>query len=214
MSRFVSTLLGATIIFTPKLLFKRMPLRRATFADLVDIQQTNLKCLPENYPLRYYFYHYLSWPHLLWVETDYNGKIVGYVLAKMEEDTDDGSPRRTSLSEPSEEVSSTHGHVTSLAVLHSQRRLGIATELMRAVQESMSSLYDADYVALHVRVSNRAALRLYQDTLGFRVKDVEKHYYADQEDAYEMRKWFQSYARHRAGQMRYATDDGRLIPVT
>lgn len=33
--------------------------------------------------LQYYFYHVLSWPQLLYVAEDYNGKIVGYVLAKM-----------------------------------------------------------------------------------------------------------------------------------
>lgn len=32
---------------------------------------------------QYYFYHILSWPQLLHVAEDYNGKIVGYVLAKM-----------------------------------------------------------------------------------------------------------------------------------
>ncbi len=32
---------------------------------------------------QYYFYHILSWPQLLYVAEDYNGKIVGYVLAKM-----------------------------------------------------------------------------------------------------------------------------------
>lgn len=33
--------------------------------------------------VQYYFYHILSWPQLLYVAEDYNGKIVGYVLAKM-----------------------------------------------------------------------------------------------------------------------------------
>lgn len=32
---------------------------------------------------QYYFYHVLSWPQLLYVAEDYDGKIVGYVLAKM-----------------------------------------------------------------------------------------------------------------------------------
>lgn len=36
--------------------------------------------------MKYYFYHMLSWPQLLWVAEDYDGRIVGYVLAKMEED--------------------------------------------------------------------------------------------------------------------------------
>lgn len=33
--------------------------------------------------LQYYMYHILSWPQLLHVAEDYDGKIVGYVLAKM-----------------------------------------------------------------------------------------------------------------------------------
>ena len=39
--------------------------------------------LPENYQLKYYFYHILSWPQLLYVAVDYDGSIVGYVLAKL-----------------------------------------------------------------------------------------------------------------------------------
>jgi peptide alpha-N-acetyltransferase len=42
-----------------------------------------LWCLPENYTFKYYFYHYLSWPQLLFVAEDANKRIVGYVLAKM-----------------------------------------------------------------------------------------------------------------------------------
>ncbi len=37
----------------------------------------------EGWHAQYYFYHTLSWPQLLHVAEDYNGKIVGYVLAKM-----------------------------------------------------------------------------------------------------------------------------------
>lgn len=58
-------------------------IRRATMQDLLQMQQCNLMCLPENYQMKYYFYHILSWPQLLYVAEDYDGKIVGYVLAKM-----------------------------------------------------------------------------------------------------------------------------------
>ncbi len=40
----------------------------------------------------------------------------------------------------------------------------------------MASIYKASYVSLHVRKSNRAALSLYQDSLGFSVQDIEKKY--------------------------------------
>lgn len=40
----------------------------------------------------------------------------------------------------------------------------------------MATVYKASYVSLHVRKSNRAALGLYRDTLGFTQKDTEKGY--------------------------------------
>lgn len=51
----------------------------------------------------------------------------------------------------------------------------------------MVETFQAQYVSLHVRMSNNAALRLYQDTLGFKNESVEAKYYADGEDAYSMK---------------------------
>ena len=51
----------------------------------------------------------------------------------------------------------------------------------------MVETFGAQYVSLHVRVSNNAALRLYQDTLGFKNEKIEAKYYADGEDAYSMK---------------------------
>ncbi|POW11598.1 hypothetical protein PSTT_05188 [Puccinia striiformis] len=80
-----------------------------------------------------------------------------------------------------------HGHVTSISVLRTYRRLGLANKLMQQSQKAMRDVFGAKYVSLHVRKTNRAALSLYQDTLGFAVKEIEKKYYADGEDAYSMR---------------------------
>lgn len=149
-------------------------IRQATVQDLLQIQTTNLWCLPENYQMKYYFYHLLSWPQLLWVAEDFDGKLVGYVLAKMEED----------------ETQPKHGHITSLSVLRTHRKRGIATALMQRSQREMADVFDSEYVSLHVRKSNRAAFHLYSVTLKYEVNDVEKGYYADGEDAYDMRCYF------------------------
>lgn len=55
-------------------------------------------------------------------------KVVGYVLAKMEEEPTDGLQ---------------HGHITSLSVMRTHRRLGIAERLMRMSRESSSFFYGA-----------------------------------------------------------------------
>lgn len=54
-------------------------------------------------------------------------------------------------------------------------------------ERAMAESHRAEYVSLHVRVSNKAALHLYRDTLGFEVENVESKYYADGEDAYAMK---------------------------
>ncbi|KAK6376444.1 N-terminal acetyltransferase A complex catalytic subunit ard1 [Exophiala oligosperma] len=147
---------------------------------LPSIQQCNLSNLPENYFLKYYLYHALTWPQLSFVavvrgpggKPSAYPKVVGYVLAKMEEDPPDGVQ---------------HGHITSLSVMRTHRRLGIAERLMRMSQRAMAEVFNANYVSLHVRMSNSAALHLYRDTLGFQVDKIESKYYADGEDAYAMR---------------------------
>ena len=65
-------------------------------------------------------YHVLSWPQLSYV-AEQQGNIIGYVLAKMEEEAED---------EP-------HGHITSLAVKRTFRRLGIAQKLMDQTARAM-----------------------------------------------------------------------------
>ena len=46
----------------------------------MNMQHCNLLCLPENYQMKYYMYHGLSWPQLSFVAEDPRGEIVGYVL--------------------------------------------------------------------------------------------------------------------------------------
>ncbi|XP_053607055.1 N-alpha-acetyltransferase 11 [Plodia interpunctella] len=147
-----------------------MNIRCARPSDLMNMQHCNLLCLPENYQMKYYFYHGLSWPQLSYVAEDEKGHIVGYVLAKMEEDGEDNR----------------HGHITSLAVKRSHRRLGLAQKLMNQASLAMVECFQAKYVSLHVRKSNRAALNLYTNSLGFKILEIEPKYYADGEDAYSM----------------------------
>ena len=151
-------------------------IRRATADDLFQMQKTNLLCLPENYQFKFYMYHYLSWPSLLHVAEDNDGKIVGYVLAKLEEE--DIKPGEI------------QGHITSISVLRTYRRLGVARKLMEHAINMLQEYFEADYVSLHVRVSNRPALILYHEKLGFEIRGIEKNYYNDAEDAYKMRKYF------------------------
>ena len=127
-------------------------------------------------PDEYYLYHALAWPSLLQV-ADVDGAIVGYVLAKLDEDASDD----------------VRGHITSLSVLRTHRKLGLAAALIWRQHSRSAALrecYDAKDVSLHVRVSNEAAIHLYRDVLKYEEVGVEAKYYADGEDAYNMRMAF------------------------
>ena len=90
-----------------------------------------------------------------------------------------------------------HGHITSISVLRDYRKLGIATKLMRACHHAMKTVYKARYVSLHVRVTNRAAFTLYKDVLGYEITSVAHEYYADKEDAYDMKLFFDPKAKEK-----------------
>ncbi|EDR00970.1 uncharacterized protein LACBIDRAFT_255052 [Laccaria bicolor S238N-H82] len=149
-----------------------MNIRLARVEDLMGMQSTNLQNLPENYMMKFWIYHAMTWPQISFVAEDHKGRTVGYVLAKMF-DQEEGEP--------------IHGHVNSISVLRSYRRLGLAKKLMLLSQEAMANIYKASFCSLHVRKSNKAAIALYRDTLGFEVAKVEDKYYGDGEDALSMR---------------------------
>ena len=48
--------------------------------------------------------------------------------------------------------------------------------LVALAEHAMKTAFGANYVSLHVRKTNRAALALYKDTLGFQVIDIEQKY--------------------------------------
>lgn len=143
--------------------------------DLQWMQEANLSNLPENYTLKYYLYHLLTWPECSYV-AEVNGRVVGYVLGKLN-DEDDAVGEAKLV-----------GHVTSLSVMRSYRRMGLAGKLMDQCLDSLKSVFHSTRVSLHVRESNRAALHLYKERLAFDVLQVEHKYYADGEDAYYMEK--------------------------
>jgi ribosomal protein S18 acetylase RimI-like enzyme len=188
-------------------------LRLATRTDVPAIQRCNLACLPENYNSHFYCSHLRQWPDLALVAEEishphsseiseerqqqsrnpFTGgfsagqnepKIVAYVLGKVESrpfiDYDDP----TSSHDRVERL----GHVTSLAVQKEFRRSGLARSLMDQLHHHLQH-HGIASCGLHVRTSNLAACRLYQED-GYHIDQTIKSYYQDGEDAYFMRRIF------------------------
>ena len=188
-------------------------LRLATRTDVPAIQRCNLACLPENYNSQFYCSHLRQRPDLALVAEEiehpspnevlddrqsqsrntfskFTGgkpepKIVAYVLGKVETRPSIDYDNPTSRHDRMERL----GHVTSLAVQKDFRRLGLAKAMMTQLHHHLQH-HGIASCGLHVRTSNLAACRLYEDD-GYQIDQIIKSYYQDGEDAYFMRRRFQ-----------------------
>ena len=153
-------------------------LRRMKVTDLLEMQNANLHCLPENYHMWYWLYHFLLAPQAAHVAVDRKGKILGYVLGKTEDENNGKKKEKPS------------GHITSVATYSRFRKLGIATKLLTYTHKTLRECFHADHVDLNVRETNRAAHILYQRTLGYGFVKIEERYYADGENGWYLRYKF------------------------
>jgi ribosomal-protein-alanine N-acetyltransferase len=152
---------------------KQYIVRRFNPKDLDSVIKLNWVFLPENYPSFFFLENYTHWPEAFFV-AESEGKIVGYVMCRVEEKYYRFSPVKL-------------GHVLSIAVDKKHRRRGVATALMKRAEEGLVGSYGVDVIYLEVRVSNDPAISLYKK-LDYRVLGVMPGYYSDGEDGYLMVK--------------------------
>jgi ribosomal-protein-alanine N-acetyltransferase len=150
-------------------------IRKCTFEDLESVKEVNERELPEDYPFFFYKSILDNFPDSFLVSClkDDPMKIIGYIMWRVEK-----IPSRNGLRLINK------GHLVSIAVLDENRRIGIASALMfKSMPETLKQNVN-EYV-LEVRVSNYAAIGLYQN-FKFRTEGVKKKYYRDGENAYYM----------------------------
>ncbi|KAI3906851.1 hypothetical protein MKW98_004901 [Papaver atlanticum] len=151
-------------------------IRQATMDDIPGMQDLDLHCFEEeNHPGDYLYYedYLVLWPRLSFVaEENGTGRIIGYVVAKME------------LTKP-------HGYISYLGVGPTNRRKGIAKKLMSVAQNAMVQEYGPERVSLHVLKSSRAAINLFTKRLGYKFYESADMFYDNGEDAYVLVKLLQ-----------------------
>jgi ribosomal-protein-alanine N-acetyltransferase len=142
---------------------------------LDEVVRINWTCLPENYENSFFMDIYYHFPRSF-VIAKVDEKIVGYIMCRVE--TGFSEIKRFSL---------THkGHVVSVAVLPEYRNRGIASILLERAMEALKE-YRTTEIFLEVRVSNKAAISLY-DRFGFTKAREIAGYYRDGEAAFVMVK--------------------------
>ncbi|KAI3936574.1 hypothetical protein MKW92_024458 [Papaver armeniacum] len=148
-------------------------IRQAIMFDIPAIQVCDLLCFPEENRWDYHLFeeYIYFWPRLVYVAEDRGtGGIVGFVIAQTKG-----------------EGTESHGYIASLGVAPTHRKSGIAKKLMDAAQNALVKEYGSEYVSLHVRTSNQAAVNLYTEKLGYNY-EIAANFYENREDAYVMQK--------------------------
>jgi len=148
-------------------------LRRCELGDIIPVMEINLRTLPEHYS-DYFYESLLEELPEAFVVAEISGKIVGYIMCKMEH----GFSNFKKLGFVKK------GHVVSVAVMNEYRSKGFGSAL---VNESIKGvkIRQCSELYLEVRCSNNDAVRLYEK-LGFSIIQRLKAYYRDGEDAYVM----------------------------
>lgn len=148
-------------------------IRRCEGSDLQAVIDINMAALPEHYS-DYFFESILRELPEAFIVAELNGKIVGYIMCKMEF----GFSNFRKLGFVKK------GHVVSVAVLEEHRGKNLGKALMlEGINGAMHR--KADEIYLEVRISNIGAVKMYQK-LRFDIKSRLRSYYRDGEDAYLM----------------------------
>ena len=152
--------------------------------------------LSEPYSIFTYRYFLMRFPELcILAVPEEGGEPVGCVVCKI--DTSDGDgvtdvPQQLGVGEEgtdSQEEPALSGYMGMLAVETDRRGSGIGTALATLAIWRMRDM-GCSSVTLETEVTNDAAIRLYEDRLGFVREELLVRYYLNWGDAYRLRLWF------------------------
>lgn len=150
---------------------------------LEDVMQLVQKDLSEPYSVFTYRYFLHRWPQLciLAVPSDSDDKRpIGCVVCKIDVKRDDD------IDDEAAKVYT--GYIGMLAVETNYRRSGIGTALaLRAIQRMQQM--GCQSIQLETEVTNKGAMRLYEDRLGFIREELLVKYYLNWNNAYRLRLW-------------------------
>mmetsp|Transcript_30760 Transcript_30760/g.89824 ORF Transcript_30760/g.89824 Transcript_30760/m.89824 type:complete len:226 (-) Transcript_30760:104-781(-) len=167
-------------------------------AQLEAVMRLVSSDLSEPYSIFTYRYFLMRFPELcILAVPEGGGEPVGCVVCKI--DTSDGDgvtdvPQPAAVGGVGEDGTESQepalsGYMGMLAVETDRRGSGIGTALATLAIRRMRDM-GCSSVTLETEVTNDAAIRLYEDRLGFVREELLVRYYLNWGDAYRLRLWF------------------------
>ena len=148
----------------------QLTIRRAQPADIPQIVAVERAAFVDPWDERMLQESLACYPETFFVAKN-NGDMAGFVAGGLED--------------TGEEV---YGHIMNLAVAPGYRRRGVGQHLIRRLEQEYAVL-GASGIQLEVRITNTGAQEFYR-RLGYRAVFQIACYYANEEDALVMMKWF------------------------
>ncbi|KAJ0982297.1 hypothetical protein J5N97_010552 [Dioscorea zingiberensis] len=145
-------------------------IRRFCCDDLLRFAPVNFDHLTETFNMSFYMTYLARWPDYFHVAESPGGRIMGYIMGKVEGQGE-----------------SWHGHVTAVTVASEYRRQQLAKKLMNMLEDISDKMDKAYFVDLFVRASNMPAIKMYEK-LGYIIYRRVLRYYSGEEDGLDMRK--------------------------
>lgn len=142
----------------------RVSIETATWRDLNHLRQLEKACFPKDaWPLLDLI-GILTFPSVVRLKATAEQQMVGFIAGEMRK------AEKTAW-------------IATVGVIPEYRRQGIGKTLLQLCEERL----EAEKISLNVRVSNTAAVRLYE-SFGYRRAGLWPRYYEDGEDALVMEK--------------------------
>ncbi|NVM55704.1 MAG: GNAT family N-acetyltransferase [Candidatus Helarchaeota archaeon] len=153
---------------------KNFQIRQFQEADLDNVVHINRVCLPENYPSFFFMSIHYKYPKSFMVALNNDNTLCGYCMFRIEKGLSNFALRWTKKA-----------HLVSIAVLEEYRKQGMGETLLLKGMQSMKEDYGSPEFILEVRVSNTAAITMYEKHSFKKIKTLNS-YYRDGEDAFMM----------------------------
>lgn len=153
--------------------------------QLDEIMRLIEKDLSEPYSVFTYRYFLYNWPELC-VLAHLNEKLIGAIICRQEQ-SDSTKGDSVSCAPSTDKKSSFRGYIAMLAVEKRCRKQGIGSRLVTDAIEKMIS-FQCDEIFLETEISNKGAIRLYEN-LGFVRDERLVKYYLNGGDAYRLKLW-------------------------